>query len=43
MHFHQPFHPFQKHPMLPAAYVANLVLILLGILVALALGPLRLD
>ena len=29
--------------MLPAAYVANLVLILLGILVALALGPLRLD
>ncbi|WP_306598270.1 hypothetical protein [Geothrix sp. 21YS21S-2] len=43
MHFHPSFHPFQKHPVIPAAYVANLVLILLGILVALALGPLRMD
>jgi len=41
VHFHLPFHPFQNHPMVPGAYVANLLLILLGILVALAIGPLH--
>ena len=43
MHFHTPFHPFQKHPMIDFVDVMNLVLILLGLLVALFVGPVRLD
>jgi hypothetical protein len=43
MHFHMPFHPFQKHPMVDLVDVMNLVLILLGLLVALFLGPIHLD
>jgi hypothetical protein len=38
MHFHTPFHPFQKHPIADPAVVANLLLILVGIVVALLLG-----
>ena len=43
MHFHTPFHPSQKHPLTDYADVMNLVLILLGLLVALFLGPVHLD
>ena len=38
MHFHTPFHPFQGHPVsLPAMDFLNLVLILLGVILVLAL------
>ena len=43
MHFQAPFHPFQKHPMAHAVDIMNLVLILLGLLVAVLVGPIHLD
>lgn len=43
MHFPAPFHPFQKHPLTEFVDVMNLALILLGILLALFMGPLRLE
>ena len=43
MHFHTPFHPFQKHPEFMGAEVVNLLFILAGLMVALFLGPLHLD
>jgi hypothetical protein len=43
VHFHTPFHPFRQHPWAHAADAMNLVLILLGMLAALLLGPIHLD
>lgn len=43
MHIHAPIHPFRKPPAVPLAYLGNLALILLGILAAMLMGPLRLD
>jgi len=40
MHFHTPFHPFQRHPVTaPAVEVWNLLLILLGVALVLLLKP----
>jgi hypothetical protein len=43
VHFHTPFHPFEKHPMVHFMDVMNLLLILLGLLVALIIGPGHLE
>ena len=43
MHFHAPFHPFQRRPVVDITVMGNLVLILLGLLVAILLGPARLE
>ena len=43
MHFHAPFHPFQKHPWVHAVDAMNFLLILLGCLVAILIGPIHLD
>ena len=43
MHFHTPFHPTQWHPSEHMAETMNLVLILLGLLVAIFLAPIHLD
>ena len=43
MHFHTPFHPFQHHGSMPLTDLLNLILILLGAMVALLIGPIHLD
>lgn len=43
MHFHVPYHPFQKHPNLHPAELLNLLLILLGVALAMLMAPVHLD
>jgi len=47
MHFHVPFHPhfqpFQRRPIVDITVMGNLVLILLGLLVAVLFGPIHLE
>ena len=43
MHFHVPFHPTEHHVWLSAVDFMNIVLIVLGLLLALLIGPVRLD
>jgi len=40
MHFHTPFHPFQRRPITPSAVeMVNLLLILLGVILVLLFRP----
>ena len=43
MHFHAPLHPFHRHAWSPFLDGLNLLLILLGLLLAVLVGPLHLD
>ena len=43
MHLHVPFHPLEKQPWAHAVDFATLLLILLGLVVALLVGPIHLD
>lgn len=43
MHFHVPFHPMGQHGWINPMNAVNLVLILLGMLLAILVGPVQLD